>query len=90
MSDPTLTHHAWHRWCERAWPASYDTVRCYLLTPERRMFIAMGVLRINMPADGVTLIVRDGAIITTMPLIHVKRNERIKQALRLMYQRVVA
>ena len=65
---PVLTRHAYDRWCERAWWASMETVRCYVLTPERRRWIAMGASRITMPRDGVALVVQDNAVVTVVPI----------------------
>lgn len=65
---PRLTYHAYERWCERAWCASRETVEAYVLSPERRHYIAMGATRITMPADGVALICRNRAVVTVEPL----------------------
>ena len=69
-----LTAHAWARWNERAYPMSYGELRAYLLTPERRCWIAMGVRCIRLPHDGVELRIKDGTIVTVVPL-----EERVKR-----------
>lgn len=67
--DIRLSEHAFQRWTERAWPASYETVRAYILGHAgRRLWIRMGASKITMPADGVALVIADRAIVTVKTL----------------------
>lgn len=66
--DRFLTRHAYERFCERFYPASWDEVRDLLITDQMISWIRFGVEKIHNHELRATIVVRDGKVATIHPI----------------------
>ena len=64
---PKVTDHAVLRWIERVDGVDLAKVRAAILAQGREQWIAAGVASVTLPDLGVSLVVRNGVVVTVKP-----------------------
>lgn len=70
---PTVTDHAVVRWMERVLDVDVDAIREQILEQGRDSWIAQGAVSVQIPELKVTLVAKDGTVITVK-----SRGKRVK------------
>ncbi len=65
--EPKVTDHAVVRWLERFHGFDVDQIRAEVLGGDRRSWVAQGAWYVRVPMLDVSLVARQGTVITILP-----------------------